>query len=432
MQICYDGLNLSRQRGTGIATYTRMLARTARELEHGVGVVYSVPTPLPKNPELREISFYDPEHATSVSRLQRQMAEIADHFRCYLSIKPTVVPPTGIVFTEEFSSRLPAHDFVYATRNLFSNANWYFRISRRMLNLNFERPPDVLHCTYQMPLRCKSARNVYTIHDLIPLRLPYATLDNKRMMFRLLRTIARTADHIVTVSENSRQDIIRFLGVEERRVTNTFESVAFPAEFVNQPVDAVAESLAGSLGLEFGRYLLFYSALEPKKNVRRLIEAYLFSGIDLPLIVIASGGWGNEAETTMLRSQREQQRAGLLKRRIHQFDYVSLGMLVSLIRGARAVIFPSLYEGFGLPVLEAMVLGTPVVTSRASSLPEIAGDAALLVDPYDVGDIARGIRTIAEDADLRAELIRRGRTQAEFFSPERYRERVAQLYNSLR
>jgi len=106
-------------------------------------------------------------------------------------------------------------------------------------------------------------------------------------------------------------------------------------------------------------------------------------------------------------------------------------MLVTLIRGARAVLFPSLYEGFGLPVLEAMMLGTPVVTSRASSIPEIGGDAVLYVDPYDADDIATAIRTIASDADLRGELAQRGRAQAELFSVARYRERVAALYNRL-
>jgi glycosyltransferase involved in cell wall biosynthesis len=103
-----------------------------------------------------------------------------------------------------------------------------------------------------------------------------------------------------------------------------------------------------------------------------------------------------------------------------------------LIRGARAVVFPSLYEGFGLPVLESMVLGTPVVASGESSLPEIAGDAALLVDPYDTEQIARGITTIVNDGDLRAELSRRGRAQAAKFSIDRYRERVEALYASLR
>jgi glycosyltransferase involved in cell wall biosynthesis len=104
---------------------------------------------------------------------------------------------------------------------------------------------------------------------------------------------------------------------------------------------------------------------------------------------------------------------------------------VTLIRGAQALVFPSLYEGFGLPVLEAMMLGTPVVTSAKGALEEITGEAALLVDPYDVDDIARGIAAIVSDPDLRGELSRRGIAQAAKFSPEHYRQRVESLYASL-
>jgi glycosyltransferase involved in cell wall biosynthesis len=284
-----------------------------------------------------------------------------------------------------------------------------------------------------MPLRSKSACNVYTIHDLVPLRLPFTTEDNKKFAYRLLQAVAGTADHIVTVSENSKFDIMKYLGVEENRITNTYESVEFPCECTEKSNDVVAEELQGSFGLEFGKYLLFYGALEPKKNVGRLIDAYFSSGVNLPLVLVASEGWGNEAEIAFIERQHDQDRGRRrIRRRIYRLDYVSLPMLVSIIRGACALIFPSLYEGFGLPVLEAMLLGTPVVTSRVSSLPEVAGDAALLVNPYDVGDIARAIGKIVGDADLRTELSARGRAQATLFSVERYRERVGQLYASLR
>jgi glycosyltransferase involved in cell wall biosynthesis len=244
--------------------------------------------------------------------------------------------------------------------------------------------------------------------------------------------VAAKADHIVTVSENSKNDIMKYLGVEENRITNTYQSVEFPRECVELSSDAVAEELQAAFGLEYQKYLLFYGALEPKKNVGRLIDAYLSSGVNLPLVLVISGGWGNESEVALIEHRGEQERAnGGLKRRIYRLDYVSLPMLVTIIRGACALIFPSLYEGFGLPVLEAMLLGTPVVTSRVSSLPEVAGDAALLVNPYEVGEIARAIRKIAEDADLRSELSARGRKQAAVFSVERYRGRVAQLYASL-
>jgi glycosyltransferase involved in cell wall biosynthesis len=255
-------------------------------------------------------------------------------------------------------------------------------------------------------------------------------------MFRLLKKIARQADHIVTVSENSKRDIIELLGVEETRVTNTYQAVHFPDVYRLRSDETIAEQLRGSFGLEFREYLLFFGALEPKKNVGRLIEAYLSSGVDIPLVLVASEGWNNVTETKLIAELRDRQRLEAqsnhrARRTVHRFDYAPFSMLVTLIRGARAVVFPSLYEGFGLPVLEAMVLGTPVVTSRESSVPEIAGDAALLVDPYRTDEIAEAIRTIAKDAGLRAELARRGQAQAAKFSVDRYRDRVAALYRAL-
>src|SRR5262249_38630815 len=156
------------------------------------------------------------------------------------------------------------------------------------------------------------------------------------------------------------------------------------------------------------------------------------SAVDIPLVITGAGGWGNESERKLIEELRsEENLAQTEKRRLYRFEYVSIQMLVTLIRGARAVLFPSLYEGFGLPVLEAMLLGTPVVTSRTSSIPEIAGEAALYVNPYETDEIARAIKTIVNDGDLRAELSRRGRVQAELFSVERYRERVEALYKRL-
>jgi len=434
LRIYYDGLNLALEHGTGIATYTRMLMNHARDSGHSVSAVYAVPAPISKNAALREISFYDPHHAAALSRWQWLWLDARDQFRTLLfDIKPVRVEQTGIVITDNFNSRMPVHDNIFAVRSLFGNANWHFRKTKRFTNLKFDIQPDIFHCTYQMPLRCQSACNVFTIHDLVPLRLPFATQDNKRFTYRLLRHVAATADHIVTVSENSKRDIIEHLGVEEKRITNTYESVEFPPECVAKSPEIIADELQGALGLEYGKYLLFYGALEPKKNVSRMIDAYFSSGVKLPLVLVTSGGWGNEAELAFIERRAEQERANTqIRQRIYRLDYVSRPMLVTLIRGACALLFPSLYEGFGLPVLEAMLLGTPVVTSRVASLPEVAGDAAVFVNPYEVSDIARAIRQIVEDADLRSELSARGHTQAAIFSVERYRDRVAQLYASLR
>jgi glycosyltransferase involved in cell wall biosynthesis len=431
-RIFFDGLNLSLEHGTGIATYTRVLANIVRDLGYEIGVVYSSPQRPAKNPILREISFFDAREAAKVPYAKEVWNTFSDQIYYPLGIQPSLVDLTGRVITDQFQSRLPSHDHLYVARNLFSNARRYFSWSGRFAELAFDTPPNILHCTYQLPLRAKRTCNIYTIHDLVPLRLPFTTLDNKRQTFRLLRKIAAEADHIVTVSEQSRRDIIELLGADADRVTNTYESVEFPEEYLSRSDPAVAEQLRATFQLEKDGYFLFYGALEPKKNVGRLIEAYLMSAADIPLVITGPSGWGTTAEAALLNQIREEERSlPRGRRRLYRFEYASRSMLVTLIRGARAVLFPSLYEGFGLPVLEAMLLGTPVVTSRTSSLPEIAGDAALYVNPYETEDIARAIRTIAADGDLRAELTRRGRLQAEQFSVTRYRERIAALYDRL-
>src|SRR5690348_4220393 len=346
LRIIYDGLNLGLARGTGIATYTRMLTQAAHDLGHEVGVVYSTPFTPAKNPLLREIAFFDEKRpAMSGKRkltLRRALNHAADQTRYHLPVKPLPVEIGGAVEARQFARTLASHDRVFVSRNLFANARSYFSRTKAFVNLAFEPHPDILHCTYPLPLRVRSARNIYTVHDLVPLRLPFTTEDNKRQLFRLLQKIASEADHIVTVSENSKRDIIELLGVEEGRISNTYQTVDFPPEWIERPAAAVASQLEGHFGLGLHEYLLFYGALEPKKNIRRLIDAYLASGVDVPLVLVVAGGWQNDAEMRLLGEQSEC--AGVRKRSgrgIHRFDYVSYARLVTLIRGARAVVFPS-------------------------------------------------------------------------------------------
>ncbi len=435
-RVFFDGLNLSLSQGTGVATYTRMLAQVVRDLGYEIGVVYASAQKPPKDPLLREVAFFDEKREIRTPFTRQIVNCFTNQLRSFPTIKPLPIELDGVVVRRQFEATLPPDHRAFVAHNLFTSARAHFSSTNKFARLAFDPPPNIFHCTYQLPLLSKSACNIYTIHDLVPLRLPFTTLDNKRQMFRLFKKIAKQADHIVTVSENSKRDIVELLGVEESRVTNTYQAVDVPPAYRERPDAVIAEQLEGSFGLELNEYLLFFGALEPKKNVPRLIEAYLSSGVDIPLVLVAGKGWDNEAETKLIEELRDRQRSDALdnrrvRRTVYRYDYVPFSLLVTLIRGARAVVFPSLYEGFGLPVLEAMSLGTPVVTSRESSVPEVAGDAALLVDPYSTDEIAAAIRTIVNDADLRAELSQRGRVQAENFSVDRYRERVSALYRTL-
>lgn len=431
-RIIYDGLNLALTQGTGIATYARVLAHVAHDIGYDVGVVYSSPQAPPKAPLAREIAFFDAPKAIRISQVKSALASAVDRVLYWGPVKPKPIELTGAVVAREFAATLPTQDQVYAARNLFWNAGRHFSKTSNFVNLHFDSPPDIFHCSYQLPLKVKSACNIYTIHDLIPLRLPFTTLDNKRYMLRLLRKIAAQADHIVTVSEHSKRDIIKILNVDERRVTNTYQAVVLPEKYAQMPEIEMANRLTSLFGIECYEYLLFFGALEPKKNISRLIDAYLSSSVTLPLLIVGGEGWQTESEQRLLRQLQEAQRPRNNNgRRIQRIDYVTQATLITLIRGARAVVFPSLYEGFGLPVLEAMALGTPVITSTESSVPEVAGDAAVLVDPYDTAAITRAINTVVADDGLRVELSRRGKLQAAKFSLDRYRERMEALYASV-
>ncbi|MDF1836165.1 MAG: glycosyltransferase family 1 protein, partial [Alteraurantiacibacter sp. bin_em_oilr2.035] len=307
-----------------------------------------------------------------------------------------------------------------------------FDLWGKFLSVQMPEPHQLAHWTYPLPMKAKGCPNVYTLHDLVPLRLPYTTLDKKRRYLNLLRRIAKTADHIVTVSEHSRRDIIELLGVPEAKVTNTYQSVHIPDEILKIDEAQVTRDVEGVAGVGCQEYLLYWGAIEPKKNVGRLIEAYLSSNIKNPLVIVGARAWKSDQELRLLNSVNSAfSGARSPGNRIVLLDYVPFRLLMSLIRGAKGAIFPSLYEGFGLPVLEAMLLGTPVICSDTSSLPEVAGDAALTVDPYNTDQLSSQITRLDSDADLRADLSRRGIARAARFSPDLFRQRMHEVYKTL-
>jgi glycosyltransferase involved in cell wall biosynthesis len=234
-----------------------------------------------------------------------------------------------------------------------------------MMPVSLPEAPHIAHWTYPLPIRVPGAKNIYTLHDLVPLKLPYTTLDRTPAYRRLIRTIIDHADHIVTVSEQSKRDICELFDVPDEGVTNVSQAVHLPEDQIGKPIDLVQRELEGLFNLPYRGYFLFYGAVEPKKNVGRLIEAYLATNVDTPLLIVGSSAWKSEQELRLLTALD----SGTLRGRIRRLDYVPSNILITLIRGAKAVLFPSLYEGFGLPVLEAMTLGTPVLTSRRAPPP---------------------------------------------------------------
>lgn len=429
VRIGLDGFNMAMPRGTGVATYGRELSRTLHGMGYGVDVLFGMPIGS-KTPEmLREVLFFDSFDSGNARKAPIPMSPgwWREGISSAMGVSSIEIPITGRVVANALAARMPNHDRILNAPDLFNVANRYFRRTKRFLRVRVPNPPQVMHWTYPLPILMEGSRNVYTMHDLVPLRLPYTTLDNKRAYLRLIRGCLRWGDHVCTVSEASRADILSLFPANPDRVTNTFQTAGLPEQV--KPGEDIAGWLKRLFGLEYKGYFLFYGALEPKKNIGRMIQAYLASGAKLPLVIVGGRAWKAENELRLvigsdgLKTKASDQ--------VHMLEYLPAAWLGTLVRGARAVAFASLYEGFGLPVLEAMQLGTPVLTSTTSSLPEVAGQAALLVDPYDPAAIGAAMLELENDPVLCERLSRAGILQAEKFSTARYAERLEQMYQTV-
>ena len=431
-RVMIDGRNLSLEKGTGVATYARNLSYCLRDLGYNVEVLYGNRSAPGISRLMREIAFFDSNAGDAPRWLQRVRA-YTDALLNPFGYRAHRVHITGDVIIETFKNRLPHFDAILNSPDLFSRAHGLFGFFNKMHRVALPRKPHLVHWTYPLPLKINGIPNIYTLHDLVPLRLPYTTLDNKRRYFKLVSKIVRRADHIVTVSESSKQDLVKLLGANPDRITNTYQAVMIPDKYAKKAAEVVQREIEGTFGLEYKNYYLFWGSIEPKKNIGRLIEAYLASGVRPPLVIVGAQAWKSEEELKLLydeniRSLVQIENVTRVKNKVIQLSYATFPLLVSLIRGAKATVFPSLYEGFGLPVLESMLLGTPVISANTASVPEVAGDAAILVNPYDTREIAEAIRAIDADEGLRKHLVDKGLARADLFSMKRYRARLDSVY----
>lgn len=254
---------------------------------------------------------------------------------------------------------------------------------------------------------------IMTFHDAGPWRFPSALTLQGRLYFRIL--LARglqTSTRVITVSKHAKSEISHFLGERYLSKIAVIPEAARP-EFAFACSDSFQEEVRVRYQLP-DRYFFTVSTVEPRKNLVTLLDAYGQLTKQLgtycpPLVIVGRKGW-NCDDILGYMSQ--------LENAVHFPGYVSDEELVALYQSASCLVFPSLYEGFGLPVLEAMKAGCPVITSTTSSLPEVAGDAALLVDPYNAEEIASAMQRVLQEEDLRTRLIRDGRKWAASFSWE--------------
>ncbi len=329
-----------------------------------------------------------------------------------LGVSSTILTSRKIRSEELFSNaqiiRLP---------QCYRIANLLFKSIRIKQNLKIKQPIDIWHATYPLPISIKNTLKITTIHDLIPLKLPHLTLDNKRFFRDLIKSSLEDSEVIITVSQSTKNDLVSLFDYPAERIFVTYQPIALKTitEGENKPI-------LEKYQLKKDNYILFVGAIEPKKNIKRLIEAYQKLSTGQSLVIIGKKAWLWKEELKNIEQSSTK---------IVLLDYVSSQDLQYLYKGASCFIFPSLYEGFGLPVLEAMNFGCPVITSNIASLPEVCGDAALYIDPYDTQDLAEKLEQLLGDNHLRAHLAQAGHQRAKLFSMERYIQEINRVYQKV-
>ncbi len=352
----------------------------------------------------------------------RYAAEVAKHLLLLQETEPPIryvfffaheIHPEFVPFQDSFDAIICP-----TTNELLIKQFWYPLVLPR-LHL------DVVHYPSFPPpyVQLFGPRTVMTLHDGGPWRYAEALTLHGRLYFRtLLARGTRTCTRAITVSKHAKLEIAHFLG---ERYLSKFSVIpeAARSEFATTCSDAVKQKVRARYEILDG-YFLAVSTVEPRKNLVTLLEAYLYLkkqlGTSCPqLVIVGRKGW-NCADILDYMAD--------LEGAVHFLGHVSDEELMALYQMAVCLVFPSLYEGFGLPVLEAMMAGCPVITSTTSSLPEVAGNAGLLVNPHSAEELVIAMRQVLQDEDLRAHMVQEGHIWASCFSWEETARMTREVY----
>ena len=298
------------------------------------------------------------------------------------------------------------------------------RIEQTMLAIELARfSLDLLHSTDFIPPLYTTVPTVITVHDLAFLHWPHFLTKDSAAYYGQIDRAVRHAKHIIVPSESTKQDLTAMLGVPPNKVSVIYE--AADESFVPLPVEETRAEVMKKYRLP-ASFILFVGTIEPRKNVDGLIRAFhhlrnKYGVHDTALVIAGGSGWLYNETLELIRQLKLEQSVFLVGRVLDE-------ELHKLYVAARCHVHPAHYEGFGLPPLEAMACGTPTIVSNVSSLPEVVGDAALLVDPENWEEIAVAIHRLLSDDQLHAELREKGLKRARYFNWESAARRTLEVY----
>jgi glycosyltransferase involved in cell wall biosynthesis len=299
-------------------------------------------------------------------------------------------------------------------------------IMKRQLHIHLEGV-DIFHASEVLNYAEPGVKTVATIYDMTTVLFPeYHTTQTKALQAEKFRFVREKADAVIAISASARQDAIEYLDIKPERIHVVYAGV--DPKFRPLPVDEVAPVLARH-ELRPDGYILHVSTIEPRKNLVRLLQAYQAVWQRQPqstpqLALAGATGW-------FFREVFDKVQALGLTEQVRFLGRVDDADLPALYNGALFLAYPTLYEGFGLPALEAMACGTAVLTSNVSSLPEIVGQAGVYVEPKDIESITQGLRLLLDDNQLRQELVEKGVERAKSFNWRKAAEETTAVYTNL-
>jgi glycosyltransferase involved in cell wall biosynthesis len=285
---------------------------------------------------------------------------------------------------------------------------------------------DIFHGTNYTVYPYQNIKKIISIYDLSFIKCPEYVDSVAQQYAKTLTKCLKWTDAVITISENSKQDIVNYLNFPPEQIFVTPLASRYDSQFVsNLDLDQETQHC----NFDFSKpYLLFVSTIEPRKNIESIIRAFNWlkqnHKIEHQLVLIGKKGWKYAPIFQAIQSSPWQ-------KEIYHLNYLSNELVALYYSKADVFVYPSHYEGFGLPVLEAMTLGAPVVASNTSSIPEVAGDAALLINPNDFMEIAEAILRILSDRKFRQDLISKGKTRANLFSWENTAKKTLEAYRSI-
>lgn len=321
---------------------------------------------------------------------------------------------------------LPASNFAWCPTRLTERwlARLWYRLRLPLPIESWTGPLDLFHAAdFFLPPVRPGTRTIVTIHDLSFVRLPETVMPG--MANHLNKWVPRSvqrADHVIAVSEATRQDLIELYQTPPEKISVLYHGVTPDFKPVLEPDKLSGVRQKYNLGQQ--PFILSVGTIQPRKNYRRLIQAFATLDPALALVIVGSKGWNYADVLAEITHQN-------LAKRVHLLGFVADADLPALYSAANLFVYPSLYEGFGLPVLEAMACGTPVVASNQSALPEVVGEAGLLVDPADIEAMAAAMAHVLSDTGLRQTLAEAGPARAAQFTWAGMADHLLALYQKL-